>query len=119
MSINCSRCGGDLHILNGMMQGKQRYKCKYCGCNFTIGDGRKKYENKVKLLAVKMYLNNCGFRRISAILGVPLATCFFWIKKAGKIVDKAVKERESEDNKAVESIEVLEMDELYPKLDFY
>ena len=42
-----------------------------------------------------------------------LATCFFWIKKAGKIVDKAVKERESEDKKAVESIEVLEMDELY------
>jgi hypothetical protein len=56
-----------------------------------------------------MYLNNCGFRRISEILNIPLATCFTWIKKAGQIVDEIVKERKEE----IEKIEILEMDELY------
>lgn len=60
-------------------------------------------------MAVKMYLNNCGFRRVSAILDVPLSTIFSWIKKAGKIVDEIVKNR----NHEKETIEILEMDELY------
>jgi len=56
-----------------------------------------------------MYLNNCGFRRISEILQVPLTTVFSWIKIAGKIVDEMVKER----RETVDKIEILEMDELW------
>lgn len=56
-----------------------------------------------------MYLNNCGFRRISEILEVPLSTIFSWIKKAGQIVDEMVKDRKEK----VEKIEILEMDELF------
>jgi hypothetical protein len=56
-----------------------------------------------------MYLNNCGFRRIAAILQVPLTTVFMWIKNAGRIVDQMVKERKQPS----QDIEILEMDELY------
>lgn len=56
-----------------------------------------------------MYLNNCGFRRIAEILNIPLATCFMWIKKAGRIVDEMVKEFKEEPK----DIEILEMDELF------
>jgi len=77
--------------------------------NFTEGDDRKKYNNTIKNLAIRMYLNNCGFRRIAAILNIPPSTCFGWIKKAGQIVDKMVKDRQS----PREDIEILEMDELY------
>jgi transposase-like protein len=68
-----------------------------------------KYSNKVRNLAVRMYLNNCGFRRIAEILKVPLATVFYWIKNAGKIVDEQVKNREVDAKK----IEILEMDKLF------
>ena len=79
--------------------------------NFVLGDKRleTKYATETKNLAVKMYLNNCGFRRIAAILEIPLATVFSWIKRAGEIVDQMVKDRKHER----ESIEILEMDELY------
>ena len=105
----CKRCDSPLVVKNGFMNSKQRYKCKACSNNFTSGDARNKYDNKTRNLAVRMYLNNCGFRRISHILNIPLTTCFSWIKKAGQIVDEMVKERKDQ----AEDIEILEMDELY------
>jgi transposase-like protein len=109
MSISCSKCQSISHVKNGFVRDKQRYRCKNCFCNFTCGDGRNKYDNKTRNLAVRMYLNNCGFRRISEILQVPLSTSFSWIQKAGQIVDEIVRERKEQ----VEEIEVLEMDELF------
>ena len=109
MSVSCFRCHSNFYVKNGFVRGKQRYKCKNCLYSFIDGDGRNKYDNKIRNLAVRMYLNNCGFRRISEILEVPLSTSFSWIKKAGKIVDEMVKERKNQ----VEEIEILEMDELF------
>lgn len=109
MSISCSKCDSSFYVKNGFVRGHQRYKCKDCLCNFIDGDSRNKYDNKTRNLAVRMYLNNCGFRRISEILEVPLSTIFNWIKRAGKIVDEMVKERKDQ----VEEIEILEMDELF------
>jgi transposase-like protein len=111
MPVSCKHCHGDKQVKNGRSRGFQRYKCKRCGKNFIMRDARKdkKYSNKERQLAIRMYLNNCGFRRISAILETPLSTVFSWIKKAGRIVDEMVKNREEEGG----HIEVLEMDELY------
>jgi len=109
MMLTCKGCKGEEYVKNGFMQGKQRYRCKSCGCNFTEGDGRSAYDVKTKQLVVRMYLNNCGFRRISAILEIPLTTVFEWIKAAGQMVDEMVKERKDD----VDHIEILEMDELY------
>ena len=111
MSILCSKCGSSEYVKNGYVKEKQRYKCGECGCNFTEGDRRCKHDKQTKYLAVKMYLNNCGFRRISHVLKVPLSTCFVWIKQAGKIVDAMVKDEQEKER--VDKIEVLEMDELY------
>jgi len=91
------------------MKTKQRYKCKTCGHNYTIGDKRTAHAEDKKRLVVRMYLNNCGIRRIAHIIETPLSTVFSWIKKAGKIVEVMVKERKDNEEK----IEILEMDELY------
>ena len=109
MSIKCPKCYNDFYIKNGLVRGKQRYRCKECRCNFIEGDDRIKYDNKTRNLAIRMYLNNCGFRRISEILDIPLSTSFSWIKKAGQIVDEMVKTRQEQ----VQEIEILEMDELF------
>lgn len=109
MSISCQKCKSNQYVKNGYVRGKQRYRCNDCGYNFVASDDRLKHDNKTKNLAIRMYLNNTGFRRISEILEVPLTTVFSWIKLAGKIVDEMVKERQE----TVDKIEILEMDELW------
>lgn len=109
MSIKCPKCQTQSYIKNGFVRDKQRYRCKQCRCNFVEGDDRNKYDNKTRNLAVRMYLNNCGFRRIAEILDIPLSTSFSWIKKAGQIVDEMVRNRQEQ----AEEIEILEMDELF------
>lgn len=108
MLISCPKCHSKHHVKNGFVRKQQRYKCTDCFRNFIQGDARNKYDSKTRNLAVRMYLNNCGFRRIAEILNIPLATCFMWIKKAGRIVDEMVKERKEEP----QDIKILEMDEL-------
>jgi transposase-like protein len=107
--IMCKRCKAGGCVKNGFMQEKQRYRCKACGYNFTQGDGRTDYDAQTKQLVVRMYLNNCGFRRVAEILQLPLTTVFTWIQRAGQIVDEMVKARQEEGG----DIEILEMDELY------
>lgn len=109
MSIKCPKCQSQKYIKNGFVRNCQRYRCRECRCNFIEGDRRIKHDNTKKNLVIRMYLNNCGFRRISEILNIPLATVFSWVKKAGQIVDEMVKNREE----AGEDIEILEMDELF------
>ncbi len=109
MTIGCKRCKAEGCVKNGFMQEKQRFRCKACGYNFTQGDGRTDYDAKTKQTVVRMYLNNCGFRRIAEIMEVPLTTVFAWIQRAGQIVDEMVKTQPQ----AGGDIEILEMDELY------
>jgi len=109
MSIECKKCGDSCVVKNGVVRDKPRFLCKGCGYNFTQGDGRTEYPAITKQMAVRMYLNNCGFRRIAEILDIPLTTVFVWIQRAGQIVDEMVKQRQEEKG----DIEILEMDELY------
>ncbi len=60
-------------------------------------------------MVIRMYLNNCGIRRIAHILRLPLSTTFGWIRNAGRIVDEMVKNI----NEEFEKIDILEMDELF------
>lgn len=111
MKITCKFCKKENFKKDGFVRKMQRYHCNICDRNFVLGDRRGvgKYSKEIKNLVIKMYLNNCGFRRISAIVNIPLATVFSWVKQAGKIVDEIVKDRAYQKEK----IEILEMDELY------
>ena len=35
MGLSCKRCKSTEQVKNGLMRGKQRYRCKGCGLNFT------------------------------------------------------------------------------------
>jgi transposase-like protein len=76
--IICKFCGNRDTIKNGFVRSIQRYRCRVCSKNFICGDqrGTHKYDANTRNMVVRMYLNNCSFRRISAI--------FSWIKRAGK-----------------------------------
>lgn len=65
------------------MQGKQRYKCKRCGCNFTKSE-RRGVSLKKKALAYVLYLEGLGFRSIGRVLGVSNVSVLRWIRTYAK-----------------------------------
>ncbi|KAA6321474.1 hypothetical protein EZS27_028877 [termite gut metagenome] len=36
IDMNCPKCTCDKSVKSGIIKGKQRYKCKECGCNYTV-----------------------------------------------------------------------------------
>ncbi len=105
----CKYCSSDDIIKNGRPNGVQRYRCNSCKKSQIEGDKRVKYPNRIRYLAVSMYLNNSGFRSIGRVLDVPFQLVHYWIKKAGEIVEEEVKKIKDEPR----DIAILEMDELY------
>lgn len=79
--MTCKRCGGSDSHKNGMMNGKQRYRCKICGFNYTTGFRGKPLE--VRQQALKLYLEGLGFRAIGRILGVSNVTVLNWVRAYG------------------------------------
>jgi transposase-like protein len=78
----CNRCGGSESHKNGMMNGKQRYRCKSCGFNFTTGFRGKPIE--VRQQALKLYQEGLGFRAIGRILEVSNVTVLNWVRANGQ-----------------------------------
>jgi len=51
----CKKCFSDKYIKNGIVRGKQRYKCRCCGYNFVCGDTRQKITTEGKALSILLY----------------------------------------------------------------
>jgi transposase-like protein len=77
----CKRCGGNDSHKNGMMNGKQRYRCKSCGFNYTTGFRGKPVE--LRQQALKLYLEGMGFRAIGRMLDVSNVTVLNWVRAYG------------------------------------
>jgi transposase-like protein len=111
----CKFCNSNSLIKNGFVRALQRYECKACGKTQVDGDKRAKYDNHPKKLAVILYLEGNGIRRIARILSKITGSEFrwqtvaLWLKKAGEIVVAEVSKIE----KKSKDIEIVEMDELY------
>ena len=76
----CKRCKSDKFVKNGMVRGKQRYKCSFCSLNFVEGDERSQELNGVrKALAVILYrLSNYSYDALGKLFGVSDAMAYRW-----------------------------------------
>ncbi len=83
-TISCKHCGGSEYVKNGMVCGRQRYRCKGCGCNFTNTPRRGKPAG-MKALAVLLYaMGNASFCMIARLLGVSDVAVLKWIRAEAK-----------------------------------
>jgi transposase len=80
MDLRCKRCGGDEHVRNGRMRGKQRYRCKACGLNFTDTPPRGK-PFALKLVAILLYVSGLSMNRTAKLVGVSTPTVQAWIEQ--------------------------------------
>ena len=56
MGLRCKACGSEEQVKNGFMRGKQRYRCRACGLNFTDTPPRGK-PLALKVTAVLLYVS--------------------------------------------------------------
>ncbi len=102
--MNCPRCKSSTHTKNGMVSGRQRYKCHDCGYNYSVEIKSTASSASVKKQALQLYLEGLGFRSIGRFLGVSHVSVQKWIKKFGQEVEALKSENE---------IAIVEMDEMH------
>ena len=104
MGLRCKRCGGEEHVKNGFMRGKQRYRCKGCGLNFT-GTPPRGMPLAMKVTAVLPYLSGLSMNRTAKLLGVSTPTVQAWLEQFAA----AYAQKPKPEGRAV----VIELDEIW------
>jgi transposase len=83
MGLRCKRCGSEEQTRNGFMRGKQRYRCKACGLNFTDTPPRG-MPFQLKVTAVLLYVSGLPMNRTAKLLGVSTPRVMTWIEQFAK-----------------------------------
>ncbi len=65
------------------MRGRQRYRCKACGLNFTDTPPRGK-PFAMKLVTVLLYVSGLSMNRTAKLLGVSTPSVMTWIEQFAK-----------------------------------
>jgi transposase-like protein len=99
----CPKCFAEKYVKNGFTYGKQRYKCKSCGCNFITE--RRQHNDKTIKDAIVLYLEGLGINAIARFLKVSQQIVSYWIKKYGNIIQGLR-------NKENTSYDIVEVDEM-------
>ena len=102
--MNCPKCSFEKSVKSGIIKERQRYKCKNCGCNYTVELKSTAKPKSMKKQALHLYLEGLGFRSIGRFLGVSNVSVLNWIRSFGKEVQEL-----SAQNQAIEMVEVDEM----------
>lgn len=77
----CPNCSSERNIKSGIINNRQRYKCKDCNYNFTVNKLGKKIDDYYVNKALQLYLESLTYREIERILGISHVTILNWVKK--------------------------------------
>jgi len=76
----CLKCGNEQAVKSGHARGRQRYKCKRCGYQYTRSSPKGR-PFKDKVLAVVLFLSGLSMNATATIVGVSAKTVYMWIKE--------------------------------------
>ena len=102
--MNCPKCKSSTYCKDGIVKGRQRYKCKACNYRYTVEQKSDVKSKETKRMALEMYLEGVGFRAIGRLLKISFVTVYYWIKDWGE---------QAASLKSDNSIEVVELDEMH------
>lgn len=77
----CPNCNSDQYIKSGIINNRQRYKCKSCGYFFSVNKLGKKIDDYYVNKALQLYLEGLTYREIERILGISHVSIMNWVKK--------------------------------------
>ena len=67
--MNCSKCNCSNRVKSGKIKDRQRYKCKECGCNYTVEIKLTARPLSQEKQALHLYFEGLGFRFIGRYFG--------------------------------------------------
>lgn len=79
----CPSCQSQNYTKAGVVNDKQRYKCKDCNYFFTVAKLGKKVDDYYVSKALQLYLEGLSYREIERLLGVSHVSVSNWVKKFG------------------------------------
>jgi len=99
---SCPKCGSKECVKDGIINGKQRYRCKKCVYRHTVSH-RGKHPN-LKRQALELYLEGLGFRAIGRFLRCSHVAVYNWMKACGESIEAI---------RSASGVKVMEMDEMH------
>ena len=78
MELICKKCGSTAYHKSGHIHGKQRYKCKQCGHQYTKTTPQGKRD---KIISLVLVLSGLSMNATAKIIGVSTQTVMRWIRK--------------------------------------
>lgn len=83
MNVNppCPQCSHQHSTKNGVLNGKQRFRCKSCGYNYTVEKMGKSIDSYYVIKALQLYIEGVSYREIERLLGVSHVSVMNWVKR--------------------------------------
>jgi transposase-like protein len=78
--MDCPKCKNTSHVKAGKTNGRQRFKCKDCLYYYTVERKSDVKTSDIRRLALVLYLEGFGFRRIGRILSISYGTVYAWVQ---------------------------------------
>lgn len=78
---SCPKCESRAIIKSGIVNNRQRYRCKNCTYNFSVNKIGKKIDSYYVTKALQLFLEGLSYREIERIIGVSHVTVSNWVKE--------------------------------------
>ncbi|OAV66783.1 Transposase [Bacteroidales bacterium Barb6XT] len=82
--MKCPKCSSGKKDKLSLAKGRQRYKHKDCGYNYTVELKPAAKPGSMKKQVLRLYLEGLGFRSIGRLSGVSNVSVLNWIREFGK-----------------------------------
>ena len=98
----CPKCSSEKCVKDGIVNGKQHYRCKSCDFRHAVQHRGKNPD--IKRQALELYLEELGFYSIGRFLKCSHAAVYNWIKSFREAAKKLCSDS---------ALEVVEVDEMH------
>lgn len=79
----CPKCDSSEAIKSGVVNERQRFKCKICGYHYTVAKVGREVNPYYVVKALQLYIEGVSYREIERLLGVSHVSVMNWVKKYG------------------------------------
>ncbi|NCT17031.1 MAG: hypothetical protein COZ75_03405 [Flavobacteriaceae bacterium CG_4_8_14_3_um_filter_34_10] len=80
-TASCPKCQSMSIIKSGIINNRQRFRCKNCNYNFTVNKIGKKIDSYYVTKSLQLFLEGLSYREIERIIGVSHVTVSNWVKE--------------------------------------
>lgn len=79
--LRCPKCSSTEAVRNGIVNQRQRFRCRQCQYNFTVDKVGKGISTYYVIKALQLYIEGVSFREIERLLGISHVSVMNWVKK--------------------------------------